>query len=69
MGQQADNAGAVYVAQWYTRNCAIFANILNVIRPGDRVVVLMGQGHEYLLRHFVELNPNLINVQPLRYLQ
>jgi len=31
-------------------------------RPGDRVAVLMGQGHEYLLREFVRLNPNLVDV-------
>ncbi len=68
-GREADNAGASYVAQWYTRNCYIFSNILSVIRPGDRVVVLMGQGHEYLLREFVRLNPNLTYVNPLRYLR
>lgn len=68
MGRQADNAGSAYVAQWYTRNTYIFSNILSVIRPGDRVVVLMGQGHEYLLREFVRLNPNLTYVDPLPYL-
>ncbi len=68
LGRNADGAGSMYVAQWYTRNCFIFSNILSVIRPGDRVVVLMGQGHEFLLRQFVRLNPNLVNVDPLRYL-
>lgn len=69
MGRQADDAGSMYVAQWYTRNCYIFSNILSVIRPGDRVVVLMGQGHKYLLRQFVRLNPNLIYVDALPYLR
>lgn len=69
MGRSADNAGAGYVAQWYVRNSYIFSNILGIIRPGDRVVVLMGQGHEYLLREFVRLNPNLTDVDPLRYLK
>lgn len=69
MGRQADNAGSMYVAQWYTRNCYIFSNILSVIRPGDRVVVLMGQGHKYLLREFVRLNPNLVYVDPTAYLR
>jgi hypothetical protein len=68
MGREADNAGSAYVAQWYTRNCYIFSNILSVIRPGDRVVVLVGQGHEYLLREFVRLNPNLVYVDSLPYL-
>lgn len=69
MGREADNAGAGYVAQWYVRNSYIFSNILGIVRPGDRVVVLMGQGHEYLLREFTRLNPNLINVDPLAYLK
>ncbi len=68
MGRDADDAGAAYVAQWYSRNCYIFSNIVSVVRPGDRVVVMMGQGHEYLLREFVRLNPNMTSVDPLSYL-
>lgn len=68
MGRSADNAGSAYVSQWYTRNCYIFSNILSVTRPKDRIVIFMGQGHEYLLREFVRLNPNLVDVNPLRYL-
>ncbi len=69
MGRDADDAGSSYVSQWYARNAYIFSNILSVIRPGDRVVVMMGQGHEYLLREFVRLNPNLLDVDPLAYLR
>jgi hypothetical protein len=68
MGREADGAGSAYVAQWYTRNSYIFSNILSVIHPGDRVVVLMGQGHEYLQREFIRLNPNLVDIDPLKYL-
>jgi hypothetical protein len=68
MGRDADDAGAVYVANWYTRNVYIFSNIASVVRPGDRVVVMMGQGHEYLLREFVRLNPTMTYVNPLDYL-
>lgn len=68
MGRSADEAGTVWVAQWYTRNCYIFANIASVVRPGDRVVILMGQGHEYLLREFVRLDPHFVDVDPLQYL-
>lgn len=69
MGRNADNAGTSYVAQWYTRNCYIFSNVLRVIRPGDRVVLFMGQGHKYLLREFVRLNPGLVYIDPLEYLK
>jgi hypothetical protein len=67
-GRSADNAGAAYVSQWYARNCYIFSNILSVITPGDRVVVLIGAGHTYLLREFARLNPHLVDVDPLKYL-
>ena len=68
MGREADSAGAAYVSEWYARNCYIFSNVLSVIRPNDRVVVMIGQGHEYLLREFVRLHPNLLPVDPLDYL-
>ncbi len=69
MGREADNAGSSYVAQWYTRNVYIFSNILSVIRPGDRVVVIMGQGHKYLLRQFAKLDPNIDYIDVLKYLR
>jgi hypothetical protein len=69
MGREADYAGSSYVAQWYTRNAFIFSNILSVVRPGDRAVVLIGQGHAYLLRDFVRLHPSLIDADPLTYLR
>jgi hypothetical protein len=69
MGRDADDAGSTYVSEWYARNCYIFSNMLSVIHPGDRAVVIYGQGHEYLLRDFVRLNPTLVNVDPLDYLK
>ena len=68
MGRAADNAGAAYVSQWYARNCYIYSNILSVLSPADRAVVIIGQGHEYLLREFIRLNPNLSDVNSLQYL-
>ncbi len=67
-GRDVADAGSAYVSQWYARNCYIFSNIASVIRPGDRVVVIMGQGHEYLLREFVRFDPNFVYVDPLDYL-
>ena len=68
-GRDYNRAGAAYAAEWYGRNAYIFSNVLSVITPGDRVAVLMGQGHEYLLRDFVQLNPNLESIDPLTYLK
>ena len=68
-GQSSANAGAANTAQWYTRNTYIYSNIMNIIQPGDRVAVIMGQGHKYLLRQFVKLNPNVTYIDTLEYLR
>jgi hypothetical protein len=68
MGRDVHYAGSVYVSQWYARNCYIFSNMASVIAPGDRVVLFIGQGHEYLLRELVRLNPAMQSVDPLAYL-
>jgi hypothetical protein len=69
MGQSSVNAGAAFTAQWYTRNTYIYSNIMSFVRPGDRVAVIMGQGHKYLLRQFVQLNPNVAYIDALDYLR
>jgi Family of unknown function (DUF5694) len=68
-GQLSANAGAANTAQWYTRNTYIYVNIMTVVQPGDRVAIIMGQGHKYLLRQFVKLNPNVTYVDALDYLR
>jgi hypothetical protein len=68
-GQSAAHAGAAYTAQWYTRNAYIYSNIMSVATPGDRVAVIIGQGHKYLLDQFVKLNPNVTYVDALDYLR
>jgi hypothetical protein len=69
LGVPPDSLGAMYVATWYTRNTYIWSNILRLCKPGDRVVVLFGQGHEYLLREFAQMNPDIRYVDPLTYLR
>ncbi len=68
-GKSAADAGAAYTAQWYIRNTYIYSNILSVIVPGDRVAVIVGQGHKFLLRQFVQLNPNVTYVDAEEYLR
>lgn len=47
--------GANWVGHWYARNLRIFSNLVEMARrPTDRVLVIYGQGHAYLLRRFAE---------------
>lgn len=59
IGAGQNFAGAEYVSDWYLRNVAIYSNIINQIEPADKYVVLIfGQGHIPILKHFLESNDN-----------
>lgn len=67
-GAADDQPGAVLNARWYARNAQIFARLLQVARPGDRIVVIYGSGHNYWLRQMVETTPGFRLVEPADYL-
>ena len=66
VGRDTTYKGAREVANWYTRNLHIFANIARVAQPGERVLVIVGSGHGTLLRQFTDESPDLelVSVQP-----
>jgi hypothetical protein len=68
MGSGHAQPGADLNARWYARNAQIFARLIRVTRPGDRIVVVYGAGHAYWLRHFVETTPGFVLVEPAEYL-
>jgi len=62
--------GADVLSDWYKRNFRIFTNILQVIEsPGDRVLVIFGQGHGAYLRDWVKSYPDLQLIEPNDYLK
>jgi uncharacterized protein DUF5694 len=53
IGDADHQPGANWVGQWYARNLRIFTNLVRAAdRPHDRLLVVYGQGHAYLLRQF-----------------
>lgn len=60
--------GAELNGRWYTRNAMIFAKLMQVAKPGDRIVLIFGAGHAYWLRHFVETTPGFKLVEATDYL-
>jgi hypothetical protein len=48
-GDQAANPGAAWVGAWYARNLRILDNLRRIARLGDRVFVVYGAGHGFLL--------------------
>jgi hypothetical protein len=61
--------GADLNAMWYLRNAKIFGKLMTVAQPGDRILVVYGEGHNYWLRHFASETPGFVNVDPRPYLR
>ena len=55
IGDSEHQVGANWVGTWYARNLKIFSRIVALAkRPDERIVVIYGQGHAYLLRQFAQ---------------
>lgn len=53
IGDADQQPGANWVGQWYARNLRIFTNLVRATSgPQDRMLVVYGSGHAYLLRQF-----------------
>ncbi|HZC38335.1 MAG TPA: DUF5694 domain-containing protein [Sphingomicrobium sp.] len=48
-GDHAANPGAAWVGAWYARNLRILDNLRRIAGPGDRVLLVIGGGHGFLL--------------------
>ncbi len=55
VGGNGDYSGADMRTAWYNRNLRIFSNIERIpLKTDERILVIIGQGHVPILRHFVE---------------
>ena len=68
-GDTEAQPGADLNAMWYLRNAKIFAKLMRVAEPGDRVLVVYGAGHNTWLRHFASETAGYESVDPLPYLE
>ena len=68
VGAAGDQPGADLVAAWYHRNFLICANLLQLAKPADRIVLLFGAVHAFLLRQCVMETPGLKLIEPNDYL-
>ncbi len=69
IGDSDIQTGADLNAMWYLRNAKIFGKLMQVAKPGDRVLVIYGAGHSFWLRHFATHVPGYKNVDPVPYLK
>ena len=68
IGSGNEQPGAELLAAWYRRNFLICANLLQLAKPGDHIVVFYGSGHAFLLRQCVRETPGFQLVEPNDYL-
>jgi Family of unknown function (DUF5694) len=68
IGGGSEQPGAELLTAWYRRNALICANLVQLAKPGDRIVVFYGSGHSYLLRQCVREVPGFRLVEPNDYL-
>ena len=62
--------GANWVAHvWYARNLKIFVNLTRITESADdRILLIVGAGHVYLIQQFLEDSGDYIVESPLQYL-
>ncbi len=68
-GNNERNPGASWVGGWYGRNLRIFNNIRDTLEPRDRVLILYGSGHTYLLNRFFHESELAEVVDPRPYIR
>jgi Family of unknown function (DUF5694) len=68
-GEGKEWPGADVNAAWYLRNAKIHAKLMKIAKPGDRIVVLYGSGHNYLLRDLVRSTAGFQLIEPRAYLR
>ena len=60
--------GADATASWWHRNFRMYAKIQRQATPGQRVLVIGGQGHTAVLREFLDIDADRDSVDPLPFL-
>ncbi len=66
--QGEDQPGAELQAYWFMRNAKIWSKVMDVTKPGDRVVIVYGAGHKYWLDHMADYTNGYIRIDPSSYL-
>jgi len=62
--------GADWVQHWYGRNLKIFVNLTRLVESHDeRILLIIGSGHAWLLRQFAEEDGLFLLEDPRTYFQ
>ena len=67
-GAGNEQPGTALLTAWEGRNNQICARLMQLAQPDDRIVVLYGSGHAFLLRRCVQDMPGFKLIEPNDYL-
>lgn len=65
MGETDNDSGIMVASKWWERNLRIMKNIDMLMEPGERALVIFGQGHTAILKGFYQIRTDvrLIDIQ------
>ena len=61
--------GADAAAGWWNRNFRMYANIQKHVKPGARLIVIVGAGHAAILRDLADIDPDVSVEAVMPYLR
>ncbi|ADW71333.1 hypothetical protein AciX9_4382 (plasmid) [Granulicella tundricola MP5ACTX9] len=67
-GDNKINPGANWVGGWHARNLIILENVWRLSKPNDRILVIFGAGHTFLLNQFSSDSGEFNVIDTERYL-
>jgi len=69
LADDSSYVGADVTADYHQRNLRIFANLLKIAEPGDRIFMMFGAGHSSFIRPLLKDYPRIEFVDPMDYLR
>ena len=70
IGAADQYVGLDWLLGWYERNLKIFVNLTRITEsPDDRVLLMIGAGHVFLVQQYLENSGDHIIESPLKYLK
>ena len=69
MGDKTNPVGTKLVSKWWERNFNIMHNIDQITEPGDRLLIIFGQGHTAVLKDFYKSRTDIVYEDVVRYLR
>ena len=70
IGDADQYVGLDWLLDWYERNLKIFVNLTRITESADdRILLMIGAGHVFLVQQYLEDSGNYIIESPLKYLK